>query len=430
MKVVSTLFPGLQGFIERAQALDAADDLAGFRDRFVIADPDLIYLLANSLGRLPKATAKQMAAVVQQEWGERLIRGWNEGWIDLPQRIGDKLGRLLGARPGEIIVADSTSVNLFKLVVAALRMRPGRTKILTDDLNFPSDLYILQGAIQAAGGRHQLEIIPSPDGIQGPVEALAAAMDENTALVALSHTLFKSSYTYDMAAMTGKAHAAGALMLWDVSHAAGVVPIDFQAAQADFAVGCTYKYLCGGPGAPAFLYVQEELQESVHNPISGWMGQDNPFALELQYRSAPGIRRFLTGTPSILSLAAIEPGLNLILEAGSNRLRWKAEKQTDFLIELWAEQLQPVGFTLKSPRPAGMRGAHVTFGHPEALRISEALKKEMNVIPDFRRPDNLRFAVAPLYTRYVELVEAAGRLRRVVENRLYAKYPQASPVVT
>ena len=424
------IMPKQQAWMERAQALDAQDELAEFRQQFVIEDPDLIYLLANSLGRLPQATATRMAAVVQHEWGERLIRGWNEGWINLPQRVGDQLGRLLGARPGEIIVADSTSVNLFKLVVAALRARPGRTKILTDDLNFPSDLYILQGAKHAAGGEHQLEIIPSPDGIHGPLADLVQAMDENTALVALSHTIFKSGYTYDMAAVTARAHAAGALILWDVSHAAGVVPIDFQQAGGDLAVGCTYKYLCGGPGAPAFLYVREAWQNALHNPLSGWMGQDNPFAFDLQYRSAPGIRRFLTGTPAILSLAAIESGLNLVLEAGIARLRRKAERQTAFLIELWAEQLQPVGFTLKSPRPAGMRGAHVTFGHPEAMRISLALKKEMNVIPDFRQPDNLRFAVAPLYTRYTELVDATGRLRHVVENRLYAKQATESPVVT
>ena len=336
----------------------------------------------------------------------------------------------MGARPGEIIVADSTSVNLFKLVVAALRARPGRAKIITDDLNFPSDLYILQGAVQAAGGRHQLEMIPSLDGIHGPLEALTAAIDEDTAIVSLSHTIFKSSYTYDMPLVTKQAHAAGALMLWDVSHAAGVVPIDFQATQVDLAVGCTYKYLCGGPGAPAFMYVREGLQDSMHNPVSGWMGQDDPFALQLHYHSAPGIRRFLTGTPTILSLAAIEPGLDLVLEAGGNRLRRKAERQTNFLIELWAELLQPLGFSLKSPRSANIRGAHVTFGHPQALAISQALKHDMNVIPDFRRPDNLRFALAPLYTHYVELVDAAGRLRQVVKNRMYEKYATDTPVVT
>ncbi len=266
-----------------ARTLDRQDPLAAFRDRFVIDDPALVYLDGNSLGRLPRASQALAGELVATQWGERLIRSWNEGWFDLPERIGAKLARLLGAGTGEVIVADSTSVNLFKLAVAALRHQAGRTRILTDDLNFPSDVYVLHGAIETLGGRHVLDIIPSPDGIHGPVDALLASLRDDVALVVLSHTVFKSGYLYDMAAVTAAAHAAGALVLWDLSHSAGSVPVDLNGAGADLAIGCTYKYLNGGPGAPAFLFVRGDLQEVLANPISGWMGQHAPFDFALDY---------------------------------------------------------------------------------------------------------------------------------------------------
>jgi len=413
-----------------ARKLDEQDELAPFRQHFVIEDEDLIYMLGNSLGRLPRATAGRLERLISHEWSERLIRGWNEGWIDLPQRIGDKVGRLVGARPGEVLIADSTSVNLYKLAVAALRLRPERSKIVTDDLNFPSDLYILEGARRAAGGDYRVQRVPSPDGIHGPVAGLAEAIDEETALVALSHTVFKSAYTYDMGLITEMAHEAGALVLWDESHAVGAVPVDLQGAGADFAVGCTYKYLNAGPGAPAFLYVREGLQEEVQNPISGWMGQDRPFEFELSYRAAPGLRRFLTGTPAILSLAAIEPGVDLLLEAGMDKVRSKSVQQTEYLIALWEAHLEPIGFELRSPRDPERRGSHVALGHPEGLRISQALKEEMKVLPDFRRPDNLRYSVAPLYTSFAEVYEAVRRLRTVVADGVYERYPVEAPAVT
>ncbi len=406
--------------------LDAADPLAHFADRFYVDEPDLIYMLANSLGRLPRATAARMQELVSEEWGARLIRGWNEGWIELPQKLGDKLARILGARPGEVIIADSTSVNLYKVVKAALDLRPERRKILTDDLNFPSDLYILQGAL---GDRH-LRVVPSPDGIHGPVAALQEALDEDTALLALSHTAFKSSYVYDMVSLTRRAHEAGALVVWDLSHSAGAVTVDLHEARADFAVGCTYKYLNGGPGAPAFLYVRSEHQEWARNPVSGWMGQARPFDFDLEYQPAPGLRRFLSGTPAILSLAAIEPGLDLLLEAGMERVRAKSVQQTSYLIALWQEILQPLGFELRSPLDDARRGSHVALGHPEAMRISSALKQEMNVLPDFRAPDNLRLSVAPLYTSYAEIYEAVQRIAAVVEKGLYEAFSTEAPEVT
>jgi kynureninase len=418
--------PGTNDILE----MDRQDELAHFRDRFLIQDPDLIYLDGNSLGRLPQATAARLRQAVRQEWGEQLIRSWNQGWFSLPEKVGGKIAQLLGAQPDEVIVADSTSINLFKLALAALRYQHGRRQIITDDLNFPSDLYILQGARQLAGGDHEIAIVPSPDGIHGPAAALIAAMDEQTALVTLSHTVFKSGYTYEMARLTAAAHAAGALVLWDLSHSAGAVPVHLNEAGVDLAVGCTYKYLNGGPGAPAFLYVRRDLQARLTNPISGWMGQNNPFAFQLDYEPAPGLRRFLTGTPPILALTAVEPGLDLLLEAGLARLRAKSVRQTELLIALWEEQLAPLGFRLNSPRDPARRGSHVSLGHAEGWRINRALIEEMKVLPDFRGPDNIRLGVTPLYTTYSEIGTAVARLRLIVSERLYEKYPPDTPAVT
>ncbi|MCB0126618.1 MAG: aminotransferase class V-fold PLP-dependent enzyme, partial [Caldilineaceae bacterium] len=279
-----------------AQSLDQQDPLGSFRDRFVVEDPGLIYLDGNSLGRLPKATADLMRNITEQQWGSRLIRSWNEGWIEAPARIGNKIGQLLGAQPGEITIADSTTVNLYKLALAAMRAQPDRHKIITDDLNFPSDLYALQGICTLLGPAYHVQVVSSPDGIHGPVEALAAAIDEDTALVTLSHTVFKSAYTYDMAAITELAHCQGALVLWDLSHAAGSVEVNLGRAHTDLAIGCTYKYLNGGPGAPAFLYVRQDLQPLLANPIQGWMGQANMFNFGLDYERADNLSHFLTGT--------------------------------------------------------------------------------------------------------------------------------------
>lgn len=415
---------------EEARRLDGQDPLRHFRPRFVVADPELIYLDGNSLGRLPVASQERLRRVIDEEWGGRLIRGWNEGWFELPGRLGDKVAALIGARPGEVILADSTSVNLFKLVVAALRASPGRRKVITDDLNFPSDVYILQGAQHLAGPDYELQIVPSADGLNGPVAALTEAIDEQTALVTLSHIVFKSGYTYDLAAVTKLAHRAGALMLWDLSHSVGAMPIDLSGAAADLAVGCTYKYLNGGPGAPAFLYVRRDLQERLLNPISGWMGQADPFQFGLDYRPSSGLRRFLTGTPPILSLAAVEAGLDMTLEAGLERIRAKSVAQTEFLIALWEQELRPLGFRLNSPGDAARRGSHVSLGHDEGWRINRAFIEEMGVLPDFRRPDSIRLGLAPLYTTFGEIAEAVGRLRTVVTERLYEKYSHETPIVT
>ncbi|HEX6290131.1 MAG TPA: kynureninase [Herpetosiphonaceae bacterium] len=413
-----------------ADELDAQDALAHFREQFVFADPDLMYLDGNSLGRLPKAAQALAHDLVDRQWGERLIRGWNEGWFTLPERVGAKIAGLIGAQPDEVIVADSTSVNLFKLVVAALHAQQGRSRVLTDDLNFPSDIYILQGALDILDRQHCLQVVASPDGIHGPVDALRTSLDRDVALVTLSHTVFKSGYVYDMPAITKAVHDAGGLMLWDLSHSVGSVPVDLNAATVDLAIGCCYKYLNGGPGAPAFLYIRRDLQERLLNPITGWMGQRNVFQFGLQYQPAAGLRRFLTGTPSVISLALIEPGVDLLLAAGIDALREKSVRQSEYLIALWQELLAPLGFTLNSPRDACWRGSHVSLGHAEGLRIDLALINDMRVLPDFRAPDNIRLGIAPIYTSFRDIHTCVMRMRQTVVERLYEKYARAAPAVT
>ena len=413
-----------------AAELDAHDPLAHFRERFVITDPDLIYMDGNSLGRLPQSTVTLAEDLIQHQWGERLIRNWNEGWFTAPERVGAKIAHLIGAEPDEVIVADSTSINLFKLVIAALRFQQGRSSIMTDNLNFPSDLYILQGAIDLLDKQHWLDVLPSPDGIHGPVAEIQARLDSQTALLTLSHTVYKSGYIYDMTAITASAHAAGALMLWDLSHSVGSVPVDLHKAQVDLAVGCSYKYLNGGPGAPAFLYIRRDLQDVLHNPIAGWMGQRDLFNFELEYRPMKGLRHFLTGTYPVVSLSLIESGVDLLLEAGLDNLRAKSQRQSEYLINLWEEILKPLGFTLNTPREADCRGSHVSLGHTEGLRIDQALIHEMNVLPDFRPPDTIRLGIAPIYTSYRDIHTAVMCMQKVVIDRLYEKYPKQAPVVT
>ncbi|MDD5466961.1 MAG: kynureninase [Anaerolineales bacterium] len=422
--------PSLDLMRATASERDADDELAAFRDRFVIADPHLIYLDGNSLGRLPRNTAERARVLVEQEWGRDLIRGWNAGWWQAPGRVGDKIARLVGAAPGQVVVSDSTSVNLFKLVMAALALRPERTCLVSDTLNFPSDLYVLQGCINLLGGQHSLHLIPSHDDIAVDTDELLDAIDESTALVTLSHVTFKSGYMYDARAITRRAHEMGALVLWDLSHAAGAAPVELDAWGADLAVGCTYKYLNGGPGSPAFLYVRKDLQEALRSPIWGWFGQRSPFAFDLEYQPAEGISRFLVSSPPVLSMLAMEASLDLLLEAGMERLRRKSVALSEYLIALADARLAPLGFTLGSPREAERRGSHVSLRHPEGYRINRALIEAMAVIPDFREPDNLRLGLAPLYTTFGEVWEGIDRIRQVTEGRRYLHYSPERPLVT
>jgi kynureninase len=405
-----------------AQHLDAADELRGFRERFTIPDQDLIYLDGNSLGRPPHASVDRLQTAAMKEWAGHLIRGWNAGWFRAPSRAGEKIASLVGAAPGQVIIADSTSINLFKLTLAALTLRPGRTVIVSDVLNFPSDLYVLQGCARLLGDLHQLALAPTRDEIGVGDADLHPLINHQTALVCLSHVAYKSGFLYDAAAVTHRAHQAGALMLWDLSHSVGVVPIELDRWGVDLAVGCTYKYLNGGPGSPAFLYIRRDLQERLLSPIWGWFGQKRPFAFDLDYAPAPGIERFLAGTPPILSLLALEASLDLTLEAGIDPIRRKSVSLTSYLIDLAGAVLSPLGFTLASPKEAARRGSHVNLRHPEGYRISRALGEEMGVLGDFREPDNLRLGLAPLYTTYGEVWEAVDRIRRCVQGGRYLHY--------
>jgi kynureninase len=430
MKMLPDLgpYPTEDGYDE-ALAADAGDPLAEFRYRFVFTEPDLIYLDGNSLGRMPLTARRLVDVAVEAEWGDRLIRSWNEGWWDLQLKLGDLLAPLIGASAGEVIISDSTSVNLFKLAAAAVRARPGRRTIVTDDLNFPSDVYVLDGIAGLLGDEYRLVVVES-DGIHGPVDALAAAIDSDTALVSLSHTSFKSGYTYDMAAVTEMGHAAGALVLWDLSHSVGAVPVDLRASKADLAVGCTYKYLNGGPGSPAFLYVRSEHQGTLENPITAWWAHTDPFAMDLEFDPVPGIRRFHIGTMPILSLTAIESGVRDVAEAGMERIRSKSVALTEFLISLWETHLESLGFSLASPRDREQRGSHVALAHPDGWPITRALIDGASVIPDFRAPDTLRLGLSPLYTTFLDVHTAVLRLKRVVETGLYEDFRHVSLTVT
>jgi kynureninase len=416
---------------EFAKQLDQQDPLASYREQFVANDPDLIYLDGNSLGRLPKSVIERMHKTVEAEWGTDLIRGWNKGWWESPSRIGDKIASLLGAAAGQVVVGDQTSINLFKLGTAALTLQPKKKRIITDTFNFPSDLYVLQGITKLLGDPHEIiRIGTSDDDITPDLAALEAAIDEDTSLVTLSHVTFKSGYLYDMAHITGLAHRKGALVLWDLSHSAGAVPIELDKCDVDFAIGCTYKYLNGGPGAPAFLYVNERIQNDVTSPIWGWWGQSDPFEFDLNYRPAPGVQRFLVGTAPMLSTLAMEEALTPILEAGMEALRAKSILMTDYASYLTDELLVPFGFTLGSPRDSARRGSHISIRHEEGYRINRAMIEELNVIPDFRAPDNIRLGFAPLYISFTDIWEGFDRIRRVVEEKRYEKYPQQKLTVT
>jgi kynureninase len=417
--------------LDFAEQLDQQDSLASYRKRFVANDPDLIYLDGNSLGRLPTSVTGRVKKAVEEEWGTDLIRGWNKGWWSSPSRIGDKIGSLLGAAPGQVAVGDQTSINLFKLATAALTLQPQKKRIITDTFNFPSDLYILQGINNLLGNRHKIIRIGAQDNdITPDLAALEAALDEDTALLTLSHVTFKSGYLYDMESITELAHRRGALVLWDLSHSAGAVPIELDKCNADFAIGCTYKYLNGGPGAPAFLYVNKRMQNEVTSPIWGWWGQSDPFEFDLDYQPAPGVQRFLIGTAPMLSTLAMEEALTPLLEAGMDVLRAKSILMTDYASFLTDELLVPLGFSLGSPRDSARRGSHISIRHEEGYRINRAMIEEMNVIPDFRAPDNIRLGFAPLYLSFTDIWEGFDRIRRVVEERLYEKYPKQKLTVT
>jgi len=420
--------------LDHAHQLDAQDPLKSYREQFVLSDPNLIYLDGNSLGAMPKATPPRLDEVVQKEWGDRLIRSWNEGWYDRSQKIAAQIAKLIGAQDDEVIVADSTSANLFKLAYGALKLKSNRHGIISDTLNFPSDIYLLQGLIRLFGDKHELNLAQSADEQRVTLEELDRLIDEDTALLTLSHVVFKSAFMYDMKTITDKVHQKGGLVLWDLSHAAGAVPVDLNGCDVDMAVGCTYKYLNGGPGSLAFLYVRKDLQEKLESPIWGWFGEANPFEFDLNYRPATGIRKFLAGTPPLLSLSAIEPSVDMLVEVGMNRIREKSVAQTRYMIDLYKQVLAPLGYKLGSPENDEQRGSHVSLKHPEAYRICKALIDPAtlgkSVIPDFREPDNIRLGITPLYTSFVDLFMAIEQMRSIVDDKEYERYSDQKEEVT
>ncbi|WP_421848078.1 kynureninase [Novosphingobium sp.] len=395
---------------EALDALDRADPLGAFREEFQLRE-GLVYLDGNSLGALPRRTLARLEQTVAREWGEGLITSWlGADWMAAPRRVGDKIARLLGADPGEVIVADSTSINLFKALTAALSLRPERSVILSETGNFPTDLYMMEGIAAFSGGRVRAEAVPG--------EAVLERLGKDVAVLLLTQVHYKTGRSRDMAEVTRRAHEAGALVVWDLSHSAGAIPVDLNGAGADFAVGCGYKFLNGGPGAPAYIYAARRHQAAAVPVLSGWFGHAAPFAFEDGYRAAPGIERFLCGTPPVLGLTALECGVDLMAEADMSAVRAKSLQLGRVFMDLMDTHCGDHGFALVSPREDARRGSHVSYAHREGYGIMQALK-ERGVIGDFRDPDVLRFGLTPLYLRYADMLQAVLTIREVCETRAW-----------
>ena len=394
--------------------LDRADPLAHFRSRFLGAGEPLVYFDGNSLGRPIEGTAERLAEFVRHDWGDRLIRGWDEGWFDLPLTLGDRLGRVaVGAAPGQVAFGDSTTVLLYKLVRSAVAARPGRPEIVIDRDNFPTDRYVAQGIADELGLTLRWIEVDTSAGVGA--DQLAAAVGPRTALVMLSHVAYRSAWLADAPELTRIAHDAGALMLWDLCHSVGVVPVELDAWEADLAVGCSYKYLNGGPGSPAFLYVADRLLGDLTQPIQGWMGNTDPFLMGPTYTPTKGIRRFHSGTPPVVGMLAIDDMVDLIEEAGIHAVREKSVALTSYAVELADALLAPLGAELASPREPARRGGHVTVSHPRMQEVTAALW-DRDVIPDYRDPHGLRIGLSPLSTSFEEVQRGMLAVREELER--------------
>lgn len=392
---------------EHCAALDAADPLSRFRDEFVLPR-GVRYFLGNSLGPLPRRTVDRLEVVLRREWGVGLIRSWDEaGWFDLPTTLGSRLAPIVGADPSEILVTDSTSINTFKLVCAAAALRPDRHSIVTDAENFPTDLYMVHAAAQAMGG-HAVRRVEDPTRILD-------ALDFDVAVVELSHVDYRSAQLLPMAEITAQVHAVGTLVVWDLAHHAGAVDVALDLAQADFAVGCTYKYLNGGPGSPAYLFVAARHQEASRSPLPGWMGHARPFAFEPTYEAAPGIRRFACGSPPVLSYQALAASLSLFEEVELPELFEKSRALSSLFLELLRPTIETSELVLASPSDASSRGSHVALRHPRAATLVRELESQ-GVLVDFREPDYIRVGLAPLYNRFVDVYDAAQAITQAAPN--------------
>ncbi len=404
-----------------AEALDRTDPLARFRGEFFIDSNGPIYMDGNSLGRLPRRVADAVNAGLES-WRHELVGGWEE-WVNLPLSVGDLVGRLIGAGPGQVLVGDTTTVNLYKLAGAALKMQQGRSVIVCDDNEFPTDRYVLAGIAAAhasLGAREPIEVRwVRSDPVNGvDLDSLASCVDDRTALVCLSHVNYRSAARLDIEAVTSLVHERGALMLWDLCHSVGAAPVDLDGAGADLAVGCTYKYLNAGPGAPAFLYAREDLQPRLRSPIWGWFAQRDQFEMGERFEPVEGVGRFGAGSPGVLGLMAVSAGVSVLLEAGIDKLWDKSRAMGEMLVTLVAERLAPFGVVLGSPADANLRGAHVSVRHPEAWPLCSELVARRLVVPDFRMPDTVRLGPAPIYTRYVDVFDAVERIRDVLAGGL------------
>ncbi|HEV8023993.1 MAG TPA: aminotransferase class V-fold PLP-dependent enzyme [Candidatus Nanopelagicales bacterium] len=408
--------------IEYARSLDRDDPLSGFRDRFVIADPDMCYLDGNSLGRLPKATAQAVQQMTVEGWGGELVTGWSH-WIDMAQTVGDRLGStVLGARAGQVLATDTTSVNLYRLALAAIKDRPGRSTIVVDEANFPTDRYILQGIAADLG--MTLVTIPNEDPNVAECERitpdlLAEYVDEDVALICLQVINYRSGARQDVPALTEVARLHGAHLLWDASHAVGALDLQFDAWGVDLAIGCTYKYCNSGPGSPAWLYIRSDIQDRLTTPIDGWFAQRDQFTMGPQFDRASGMRGFQIASPSIVGLTAVDTSMSIIQEAGIAAIEAKAAAGTSFMVELFQQWLEPLGFGLETPLDPAHRGGHLSLTHDAADRIAAAMREVANVIPDYRKPNTIRVAVAPLYTSYEEMFIGFERTRDLVASGRY-----------
>jgi kynureninase len=418
---------------EYALELDQNDPLAGFRSKFVITDPNLCYLDGNSLGRLPHATVKAVSDFLSQEWGNEVVTGWSH-WIDEAQVAGDLLGRaVLGAGPGQVLVCDTTSVNFYQLCVAAIKARPGRKTIITDAANFPTDRYILKGIADHFG--LNLIIIDNENPAIAENERITAGllekyMTEDVAMVTFEVIQYRSGARTDIQSVTDLARSYGALVVWDASHAAGAIEMNFDACGVDLAVGCTYKYGNSGPGSPAWLYVNKKIQSELQVPILGWFGNEDQFGMGPDFVKAEGIRGFQIASPSIIGIRGVQVAFAMIEEAGIDVIASKAAIGTQMMIDLYDEWLAPLGYTLLTSRNPKERGGHISIGHPDAARICVALRKFANVIPDYRTPNAIRLAIAPLPTSYVEVWDGFQRIRDLTQSRQYEKVEGSDSRVT
>lgn len=418
---------------EYALELDQNDPLAGYRSKFVITDPNLCYLDGNSLGRLPHATVKAVSDFLSQEWGNEVVTGWSH-WIDEAQVAGDLLGRaVLGAGPGQVLVCDTTSVNFYQLCVAAIKARPGRKTVITDAANFPTDRYILKGIAEQFGLK--LIIIDNEDPAIAENELITAEllekyMSEDVAMVTLEVIQYRSGARTDIQSVTDLARSYGALVVWDASHAAGAIEMNFDACGVDLAVGCTYKYGNSGPGSPAWLYVNKRIQRELQVPILGWFGNEDQFGMGPDFVKAEGIRGFQIASPSIIGIRGVQVAFAMIEEAGIDVIASKAAIGTQMMIDLYDEWLAPLGYTLLTSRNPKERGGHISIGHPDAARICVALRKFANVIPDYRTPNAIRLAIAPLPTSYVEVWDGFQRIRDLTQTRQYEKVEGSDSRVT